>query len=129
MPFEQARTILLKGQLLRRLRRKAGAKASLTDAASAFRAIGATGWVDRALDELARIGLRPPAPVELTPTELKIVDMIAAGRSAKDAAAALYLSPRTVEGHLVRIYKKVGVRTRAELIANYHQPPSANPPA
>jgi DNA-binding CsgD family transcriptional regulator len=127
LPFEHARTILLKGQLLRRLRRKASAKAALTDAGRAFAAIGATGWVERTLDEVARIGLRPPAPVELTPTERKIVEMIATGTSAKDAAAALYLSPRTVEGHLVRIYKKVGVRTRAELIARYANSPPAHP--
>jgi DNA-binding CsgD family transcriptional regulator len=122
LPFERARTLLLKGQLLRRLRRKANAKAVLTAARDAFVSIGAIGWVERVDDELARIGLRPPAPADLTPTELKIVDMVATGTSAKDVAATLYLSPRTVEGHLVRIYRKIGVRTRAELIAKYAAP-------
>jgi DNA-binding CsgD family transcriptional regulator len=126
LPFERARTLLLKGQLLRRLRRKSKAKQVLTAAHDAFDAIGATGWVERVDDELARIGLRPPAPAELTPTELKIVDMVATGTSAKDVAEVLYLSPRTVEGHLVRIYRKIGVRTRAELIAKYAKSP---PPA
>jgi DNA-binding CsgD family transcriptional regulator len=47
------------------------------------------------------------------------MDLVAGGRSSKDVATALYLSPRTVEGHLVRIYRKIGVRTRVELIAKY----------
>ncbi|MDT4942472.1 MAG: hypothetical protein QOJ34_2561, partial [Pseudonocardiales bacterium] len=84
LPFERARTLLLKGQLLRRLRRKANAKAVLTASRDAFDAIGAPGWVERVEDELARIGFRPPAPAELTATELKIIDMVATGISAKD---------------------------------------------
>jgi LuxR family maltose regulon positive regulatory protein len=52
---------------------------------------------------------------------------LATGTSAKDVAAALYLSPRTIEGHLARIYKKVGVRTRAELVAKYANPLSSTP--
>ncbi|MDT4916185.1 MAG: hypothetical protein QOH89_885, partial [Pseudonocardiales bacterium] len=122
LPFERARTLLLKGQLLRRLRRKANAKAVLTASRDAFDAIGAPGWVERVEDELARIGFRPPAPAELTATELKIIDMVATGISAKDVAEVLYLSPRTVEGHLARIYRKIGVRSRAELIAKYAKP-------
>jgi DNA-binding CsgD family transcriptional regulator len=127
LPFEHARAVFVKGQLLRRLRRKANAKSVLTEAADAFSAIGASGWVERVHDEAARIGLRPPAPVQLTPTERKIADMVATGTSAKDVAAALYLSPRTIEGHLARIYKKVGVRTRAELVAKYANPLSSTP--
>jgi DNA-binding CsgD family transcriptional regulator len=118
-PFEHARTLLVKGQILRRARRKADAKQVLSEARAGFDAIGASGWVAQTDDELARIGIRPAAPTGLTPTERKILEMVATGTSARDAAAVLYLSPRTVEGHLVRIYRKVGVRNRAELIARH----------
>ena len=118
-PFESARTLLVKGQLLRRLRRKALAKDALAHARLAFVAMGSHGWVERVDDELTRIGLRPPAPAHLTPTERKVIESLVAGRSTKDIAASLFVSPRTVEGHLVRIYRKIGVRTRVELIAKH----------
>ena len=68
-------------------------------------------------DELARVGGRPSAPTELTETERQIADLVAAGRSNKEVAAALFVSPSTVSASLGRVYRKLGVTTRTEMAA------------
>ena len=69
----------------------------------------------RAAEELAAIGGRAPASGELTPVERRVVELVAAGNTNREVAAALFLSTRTVEGHLSRVYAKLGVHSRVEL--------------
>ncbi|MGO9977521.1 MAG: helix-turn-helix domain-containing protein [Solirubrobacteraceae bacterium] len=75
-------------------------------------------WVSRARDELRRIGLRRPAVTDgLTPAQERVAELVAAGLSNREIASALYMSQRTVEAHLTKIYREVGVRSRAQLAA------------
>ena len=80
-----------------------------------FDRLGAPLWVAKATEELARIGGRGPAPRGLTGTEQQVVQLVTSGRSNPEVAAELFMSRRTVEDHLSKIYRKVGVRSRTEL--------------
>jgi DNA-binding CsgD family transcriptional regulator len=115
MPFEHARTLLHLGAAQRRAKRKRQARATLSEALGAFEALAATPWSQRAGDELARISGRRPGDSALTATERRIAELVAEGRTNKEVAAALFLSPRTVEAHLRRVFQKLGVRSRTEL--------------
>ena len=115
MPFELARTELVAGTVGRRARRGSEARRRLNDARSSFERMGAPLWIAKADSELARIGGRAPAPRELTVSERRIVELVAAGRSNPEVAAELFMSRRTVEDHLSKIYRKLGVRSRTEL--------------
>ena len=115
MPFEQARTLLHLGAAQRRAKRKREARATLSGAQRIFEALGATPWSQHAGDELARISGRRPSDSRLTATERRIADLVAEGRTNKEVAAALFLSPRTVEAYLRKVYRKLGVRSRTEL--------------
>jgi DNA-binding CsgD family transcriptional regulator/tetratricopeptide (TPR) repeat protein len=115
MPFELARTTLVAGMVGRRARRGSEARRRLSDARSSFERMGAALWIAKVDSELARIGGRAPAPRELTVSERRIVDLVAAGRSNPEVAAELFMSRRTVEDHLSKIYRKLGVRSRTEL--------------
>jgi DNA-binding CsgD family transcriptional regulator len=119
MPFELGRTMLARGQLLRRLKQKRAARESLQAALEVFERLGAPLWAERTHAELRRIGLRPAAPLGLTPTEERVADLVAAGHTNREAAQALFLSVHTVEDNLRRIYRKLGVRSRTELAASY----------
>jgi DNA-binding CsgD family transcriptional regulator len=121
-PFERARTQLLYGEWLRRERRRTDARAQLAAAAATFERLGAAPWAQRARGELRAAGQRSlPRPAEtdlasqLTPQELHIVRLAAAGASNRDIAAQLFLSPRTVGYHLYKAYPKLGVSSRTEL--------------
>lgn len=114
-PFERARTLLVLGQLARRKKAKGKAKAALDEARAIFDSLGARLWADRAQGELARLGLRPFAPLELTETERRVAELAASGLTNKDVAAALFISPKTVEANLAKVYRKLGIRSRAEL--------------
>ena len=117
-PLEQARTQLAHGRALRRAGRKRDARVALEAARDEFDAAGATAWRERALEELRRIGgRRAPAGGRLSATEAQIAELVASGRSNAEAAAALQLSPRTVEWNLTKIYRKLAVRSRSELAA------------
>ena len=116
-PLEHARTLLAAGVFHRRAKRKAEARGLLEAARDELTRIGAHGWRRVAEAELGRIGGRRPAGDELTPTERRVAELIAQGRSNKEAAAALYVTVRAVEANLTRIYAKLGVRTRTELAA------------
>jgi DNA-binding CsgD family transcriptional regulator len=119
MPFEVARTRLALGERLRRDRRPAAARAQLAAARDAFAAMGGRSWAARAERELAAAG-GDPAPRgtdELTARERDVCDLVAAGATNREVAAALFLSPRTVEHHLRLAYRKLGVRSRSELAA------------
>jgi DNA-binding CsgD family transcriptional regulator len=115
MPFEFGRTLLIAGQLQRRAKRKALARQHLQRALGIFESLPAPTWAARARAELARVGLRPPAPRELTATEERVAALAASGHTNRQVAAALFLSPRTVEANLARAYRKLGVSSRAEL--------------
>ncbi|QKW33559.1 AAA family ATPase [Actinomadura sp. NAK00032] len=120
--FERARTELLYGEHLRRARRRSDARVPLRSAASIFERLHATPWLDRARAELRATGesgtATPTAPDlldRLTPQELQVVRLAAAGTSSREIATQLFLSPRTVEYHLYKAYPKLGISSRKEL--------------
>jgi DNA-binding CsgD family transcriptional regulator len=115
-PFEEARTLLALGSIQRRDRKKQATRDSLGRALELFDGLGARLWADRARAELARVGGRPSTGA-LTPTEARIADLIAAGRTYRETADMLFISPKTVQWNLSKIYRKLGVRSRAELAA------------
>jgi DNA-binding CsgD family transcriptional regulator len=115
MPFERARTQLLLGQLQRRQRQKERARATLREALQAFEAMGAPLWANRARAELARTKVAPTDDLALTPSERRVAELAASGMTNRDVAAALFISPKTVEANLGRIYRKLGINSRAEL--------------
>jgi DNA-binding CsgD family transcriptional regulator len=117
--FELARTLLVQGEVHRRARHKRAARESLDRALHLFEEMHARLWAERARAESARIGGRPPAPLELTPTEARVADLVAVGRTNREVASALFMSDNTVEDNLKRIYRKLGVRSRAELAARF----------
>ncbi|WP_436532151.1 ATP-binding protein [Actinoplanes sp. HUAS TT8] len=117
-PFEQARTALCHGEVMRRYRRIAGSRAALSDAQQTFRRLGARPFADRASAELAAAGgtARPAVEAEqLTPQELQVA--LAAGRGLSNPAIAglLFLSRKTVEAHLSRVYRKLGISSRTQI--------------
>ncbi len=114
MPFERARSSLLLGQIHRRRKEKRLARQALTEALETFEMLGAPVWAERARAELARIPVRQ-APTRLTPTEERIAALAAAGLTNREIAERSFVSPKTVEANLARAYRKLGIRTRAEL--------------
>ena len=120
-PFELGRTLLARGAVLRRTRRKREAREALKRALAIFDELATPLWAAQARAELARIGGRTAAG-GLTATERQVAELVAQGRSNKDVAAQLFITPRTVEGHLTRIYDKLDVHSRAELA---HRLPTA----
>ena len=115
MPFERARTLLVKGVIERRARRRGQAKLSFEQALEIFEHIGARLWAERARAELDRVGLRRTSGADLTEAERRVAELAAQGLTNRDVAAALFLSPKTVEANLSRAYRKLGIRSRAEL--------------
>jgi DNA-binding CsgD family transcriptional regulator len=117
MPFERARTLLVKGVLERRARRRGDAKASFEEALATFEQLGARLWAKRARGELERVGLRRTSGEGLTEGERRVAELAARGLTNREVAAALFMSPKTVESNLTRTYRKLGVRSRAQLVA------------
>jgi DNA-binding CsgD family transcriptional regulator len=115
LPFEAARLNLLRGQLERRANRKLAARGSLTAALETFEALGSPPWAQRTRDEIARLGLRHRRPGELTESERRIAELAATGMTNRQVADAAFVSPKTVEANLARVYQKLGIRSRAEL--------------
>lgn len=115
MPFERARTQLLLGQLQRRQRQKESATTTLTEALASFEGMNAALWVDRTRSELARISVNPTRALLLTPSEQRVAELAASGMTNRDIGAAVFISPKTVDAHLARIYRKLGIHSRAEL--------------
>ena len=107
-PFESGRTLLVAGEVQRRMKRKRPARELLERARSTFDELGASLWSARARKELARIGGRAPAPTELTATEWQVAGLVREGGTNREVANALFMSSRTVEAHLRRIYQKLG---------------------
>ena len=123
MPLEQARTQLVLGQLQRRRRQKQVAAQALNEALRIFEQLGNPLWVERAHAELVRTTMSGGRAVDLTETERRVADLAADGLSNRDVAASLYISAKTVEAHLSRIYRKLGIHSRAELGRRMDQMP------
>jgi DNA-binding CsgD family transcriptional regulator len=121
-PMEQARTALLYGEHLRRHRRRVDARGYLHLAADAFERLGAACWAQRARDELRATGEtirkrdQAQAIDRLTPQELQVARAVSHGLTNREAAAQLFISPRTVDHHLRSIYRKFEITSRAELV-------------
>ena len=118
MPLEHARTLLVKGRLHRRLKQRRAAADVLGEALERFVRLGAVTWEGQARAELARTGRRRSAPGELTPSELRVAELAAAGLRNREIAEAAFMSPKTVEANLARVYRKLGIKSRAELGAH-----------
>jgi DNA-binding CsgD family transcriptional regulator len=115
MPFERARTQLLLGQLQRRSRRRDVATTTLREALTVFEDMGTPLWARRAEAELARMSVDPNRTGDLTPSEHRVAELAASGMTNRDVATALFISPKTVEANLARVYRKLGIHSRAEL--------------
>jgi len=115
MPFELARTLLVRGDVLRRAKQKRAARESLEQAARIFETLGAPIWLEKARSALTRVGGRSGTASDLTATERQVAELVAAGRKNKEVANELFISVKTVEANLHRVYQKLGVRSRTEL--------------
>jgi DNA-binding CsgD family transcriptional regulator len=118
--FERARTELLFGQELRRRRRPSAAREHLRSALEAFQQFDAQPWVDLASSELRAAGdhveHRQQAAAEaLTPQQLEIARLAAAGATNREVAAQMFLSTRTVDHHMRNIFARLGIRSRIDL--------------
>ncbi len=116
--FERHRTMLVKGLIHRRAKEKAAAKQALQAAAAGFTAMGADAWAERCEQDLARIGTRATSATALTSSERTIAELAAKGLTNKQVAEQAFLSPKTVEANLARVYRKLGITSRAELGAH-----------
>jgi DNA-binding CsgD family transcriptional regulator len=114
MPFERARTLLVQGRILRRLKQKREARAALDQALAEFERLGDVTWARTTAAELRRLATRR-APDALTPTERRIAELAASGLSNPEISARVYVSRKTVEANLARAYRKLGISSRAQL--------------
>ncbi|MET8976391.1 AAA family ATPase [Streptomyces sp. NPDC004539] len=116
LPVDLARTLIALGTVERRARHKSAARAALGEALETATRIGAVPLAVRAGEELARLesGERGESP-GLTPTEARIAELVGGGATNREVAAKLFISVKTVEGALSRVYRKVGVRSRTAL--------------
>jgi DNA-binding CsgD family transcriptional regulator len=124
IPFEQARTLLCSGEAIRRNHRPAAARVPLNRALAIFDGLGARSWAARTRAELAASGVKdrrvtmaagPHVLEELSPQELQVARIAARGQNNVEVAAALFVSRKTVEAHLTRVYRKLGIRSRTQL--------------
>ena len=122
MPFEQARTRLLFGSLLRRCGYRNDARQELQGVLAVFVRLGTPIQAGQANAELASVGGWPSRTGTLTPVEERISGLVAAGQTNREVASTLFLSVRTVESHLGRIYRKLGLRSRTELARQLRPP-------
>jgi DNA-binding CsgD family transcriptional regulator len=127
MPFEEARTLLAAGEIHRRARHKHIAAEYLQAALTMFEELGAPQWQARAHREYSRVGLRSAggaAGPTLTSAEQRVANLAAGGRTTAEIAAELFMGRRTVEAHLFRVYRKLGVRSRTDLCRLLSSPAS-----
>lgn len=120
-PFDRARTHLAYGARLRRSRNRAGARVQLGSALALFERLGAAPWAERTRAELVSSGGSAPVhgdiiELRLTPQELQVSLAVQRGLTNAEAAAALFLSVKTIEYHLSNIYRKLGISSRTQLI-------------
>jgi DNA-binding CsgD family transcriptional regulator len=126
-PFERARTELAYGARLRRTRRRTEARERLRSALQTFERLHAGPWAERARKELRASGQSVRTPEQrtedaLTPQELQVAALVAGGATNREAAAALFLSKKTIEFHLGHVYRKLGIRSRTELVRTLEAP-------
>jgi DNA-binding CsgD family transcriptional regulator len=114
-PLERGRALLVLGQIRRRGRQRRAAREALEAASVLFEECGAPLWAKRARAELSRIGGRAASRDELTPSERRVVELVAEGKTNREVAAELFVSVHTVEKALTHSYRKLGLRSRAEL--------------
>jgi DNA-binding NarL/FixJ family response regulator len=126
LPFELASAWLVKGRLHRRLKQRRLAAQAFTEARTMFEQLGAPTWGQQASNELERVGPRRRAPDELTATELRVAELAAAGMTNREVAQVTYMSAKTVEAHLASVYRKLGIRSRAQLGARVAAPAPAD---
>jgi DNA-binding CsgD family transcriptional regulator len=120
-PLDHGRTALLYGEFLRRRRRRRDARPPLRMALDTFEHLGTSAWAERARGELRATGETvhrrvPDALDHLTGQEMQIVGAVGAGLTNREVAAQFLISPRTVDHHLRRVFSKLGISSRAELI-------------
>ena len=114
LPFDFAWTLLVRGRLHRRAKQRHAAAEVLRATLEQFEQLGAPSWVERTRAELDRVGLRR-APTELTPTERRVAELAASGLTNREVASKAFMSPKTVQANLARVYRKLGISSRAEL--------------
>jgi ATP/maltotriose-dependent transcriptional regulator MalT len=115
MPFERARTQLLLGRLAHRQHDTDAAVVALRGALAVFEELDTPLWAARARTELTRVDVTSQTPGGLTAAEQRVAELAASGMTNRDVAGALFISPKTVEATLARVYGKLGIRSRAEL--------------
>jgi DNA-binding CsgD family transcriptional regulator len=126
MPFDLARTLLVKGTIERRAKRRREARSSLHSALDLFDRLGTPAWAEKTRVELQRIGGRT-RPSGLTPTEERIALLVAQGKTNREVAQELFVAEKTVETTLSRVYRKLGVRSRSELAATHQRRAGGSP--
>jgi DNA-binding CsgD family transcriptional regulator len=115
MPFELGRSLLALGEAQRRFKQRRAARGSLRAALETFERVGAPLWANKATAGLARTGGRAASPGELTPTERRVAELVAEGHTNQEVADALFVSVKTVEANLSRIFQKLGIHSRRQL--------------
>ncbi len=115
LPLELGWTWLTKGRLHRRAKQRRAAADAFAQAAAIFERLGMLVWAERARNELDMVGPRRRAPDEMTATELRVAELAAAGITNREIARAVFMSEKTVESHITRVYRKLGIHSRAEL--------------
>jgi DNA-binding CsgD family transcriptional regulator len=124
-PFERGRTLLARGVILRRARRKRDARGALEQALAIFEELETPLWATKASAEIGRLGgRRAQGAGELTATEARVAELVADGRSNKEVAAELVVSVHTVEATLTSIYRKLDVRSRTEMARKLTETPA-----
>jgi DNA-binding CsgD family transcriptional regulator len=118
VPMERARGLLLLGRVQHRRRKRLAARGTLEQALAIFEDIGSRLWAERTREELSSIELPTSGPDGLTATEEVVARLAASGRTNREVAASMHVSPKTVELHLGRAYRKLGIHSRAELGAH-----------
>jgi DNA-binding CsgD family transcriptional regulator len=130
MPFELARTQLCHGHQLRRAKQRSAARDCLRAALATFEQLDARPWAEQAQAELQATGETArrrsgPATRRLTPQEFQVARLVAEGKSNRDIAAALFLSPKTIEFHVSSIHRKLSSSSRAQLVCLLLNPADA----
>jgi DNA-binding CsgD family transcriptional regulator len=126
-PFELARTLLVLGEVQRRFKQRKDARGSLDAALTIFDRLGAPLWSARTKQALARTGVSPGWG-GLTPTERQVAELVAEGKTNREAADAMFLSVKTIEANLSRVFHKLGAHSRRELAARLAEPPPPDAP-
>jgi DNA-binding NarL/FixJ family response regulator len=117
-PLELARTLILHGALERRAKRRGASRAALERALALLVALPAPLWAARAEAELERLGVRSSGQ-RLSTTEARIAGLVTEGLTNTEIAAAMFVSRKTVEANLTKVYRKLGVRSRTELTRHH----------